>query len=194
MAFRIDWKKLEHQREYEKTHIYFVVSGDKDFDEHKMVFLPVGDVIGAVPARDVLFKACDTLLSKQVEKGMEITIVTSDNSGVDELAKQYAVEMDYDCTIVPTDWDGLGKRAGYQKNEDLLYEAGCRVHKAALIIWDGKNDMTRNMIYQAFCHSVNCRVYNYDSKRWLSIDEIKDIQYEEDRKKFLWRRNKNNEQ
>lgn len=193
MAFQVDWEKLQRESDDEKNRVFFVVSGDKEFKENMHLFLPVGDVIGAVSAKEVLVKACDTLLKKQIEMGRKITVVTSDNVGTDKLALEYSVSKDYDCLIVNTDWDGMGRRAGYYKNEEIMYQAGRRPHKCGLLMWNGEDVLTRNMIYQAYCMGVPLRVYNYHDKRWLKVQEIEDIQSEERRKASEWR-NKVNEQ
>ena len=186
----IDFKALQESVEKDKTTTYCIVSGDKSFIEQKFLFLPVGDVVTAVSAKDVLFRACDILLKNQVGMGRSIVIMTSDNNGVDSMAVSYSTERNYDCIIVPTDWDGLGKRAGYLKNEEIMYQAGRRRHKAAILFWDGEDVMTRNLMYQAFCMGVPCRVYNYVDKKWLTQPEISDIQKDERYKALNWRKNK----
>lgn len=42
---------------------------------------------------------------------------------------------------MPADWEGLGKRAGFARNEDMV-----KLADLALIFWDGQSKGTKHMI------------------------------------------------
>jgi len=59
--------------------------------------------------------------------------------GIDQMGGIWADRRGYKVIVVPADWDGLGKRAGYVRNVELV---DCCSH--AIVIWDGQSKGTRH--------------------------------------------------
>lgn len=71
----------------------------------------------------------------------EVQIISGGARGADKFAERYAAERGYEGLIIEPDWDKLGKRAGYLRNESM---AGLSTHVVAF--WDGKSPGTKAMI------------------------------------------------
>lgn len=69
-----------------------------------------------------------------------IEIVSGTANGVDKLGEKLAVKLKLPVAYFPADWDGLGKRAGFVRNEAMADYAD-----AGLIIWDGVSKGTEHM-------------------------------------------------
>lgn len=61
--------------------------------------------------------------------------------GADTLAEQYANEKDLILTILPADWNNLGKKAGYIRNIDIVKRSN-----VIIAFWDGKSKGTKHTI------------------------------------------------
>lgn len=61
--------------------------------------------------------------------------------GADLMGHAIFKEAGMEIMEMPADWDNLGKRAGFARNEDMGAVAGM-----ALIFWDGQSKGTKHMI------------------------------------------------
>lgn len=61
--------------------------------------------------------------------------------GVDKLGEMWAINRSIPVKEMPADWNRFGKGAGPIRNRDMAIYAD-----AAVIIWDGISEGTRNMI------------------------------------------------
>lgn len=93
------------------------------------------------------------LLSKTTE---EIAIVCGMARGADSLGEQYAKEKGYEVMRFPADWKGLGKSAGYKRNEQMAQNAD-----ALVAFWDGQSRGTKHMIDLACKYGLKVRVVKY---------------------------------
>lgn len=84
-----------------------------------------------------LTEHCDHLLSNQYD----IEIVSGTAQGADKLGERYAKEKGYPVKKFPANWDELGKKAGYIRNEQMAKYAD-----ALIAFWDGKSKGTKHMI------------------------------------------------
>lgn len=76
------------------------------------------------------------------QSGYVITeVVSGTATGVDRLGEQWARANDVPIKEMPADWNRYGNSAGPFRNKAMAEYAD-----AAIIIWDGKSNGTRNMI------------------------------------------------
>lgn len=61
--------------------------------------------------------------------------------GVDRMAGKWAFNRGYPVVVYEPDWDGLGRRAGYVRNAEMV--ADC---DAAIVLWDGSSRGTKHTI------------------------------------------------
>jgi len=71
-------------------------------------------------ARSVVYQCVDKLLAKHPD----LTIRHGAARGLDTIVDGYARGHDVPVESFPADWDGLGKRAGIERNIAML-DAGC---------------------------------------------------------------------
>lgn len=184
----IDFNELRNKKKAWENMYFIVVAGDREFTEDYLLFLPSDSMIRPFTGMEIVTHALDTVLSNVKERGLTIKIITSDNRGTDATVIKYAMSHDYDVLRHDANWDEFGNRAGFERNERMFFQVGTKPHKAALLFWNGTNNFTRNLIYNAYLQSVPTKVYNYVLKRWLSQEEIRQVQLEEDRKQFQYRK------
>lgn len=109
-----------------------IIAGSRSFDDYEL-----------------LCKYCDKVLSAQ----SDVEIVSGRARGADRLGENYAYERQYKTTYFPADWDNLGKKAGYVRNEEMAKYAD-----ALIAFWDGKSKGTKHMIDLAEKHNLKIRV------------------------------------
>lgn len=190
----IDFGKARYEFQKDKSRFYLILSGDKEFIGSDLAYVADGDKVKTITYKELVYTYVDKLIHKRVNDGNEIIIVAGDNNGIDDIARSYSIDKDYDMIKFVTEWEALGSRAGYLRNEDMFMRVGYKRNKGAILFWNGTNPYTLNLIYQAYVFGTPLRVYMYKDKRWLSQEEIEDIQYTEREKQSSWRRNRNDEQ
>lgn len=175
----VDFQRVMEERYKDKEIFYLILSGDKEFEQGGFTFMVVDEAVRPVFYEDLLSSVVDSMLDKVIKSGKKIVMVVGDNNGADHIAENYGNHKDYDVFKFIAHWDTVGKRAGYDRNEEMFFFIGRRPNKGAVLFWNGENLYTRNLIYQAYMFSTTVKVYNYVQKRWLSKDEIEAIQEEE---------------
>ena len=70
-----------------------------------------------------------------------VEIVSGCARGADTLGEEYASNNLIPVKKFPAEWDLLGKRAGYIRNEEMAKYAN-----AEIILWDGSSKGTKHMI------------------------------------------------
>lgn len=184
----VDWKALNEKRQKDKECMYIIISGDKGFRRGEFFVTTFGDSISSMNTQDILKIVCDMVLCKAKDNYKELFIVSGDNTGVDDIAIEYAMANNCDVFKYEADWEGQGNKAGFERNERMFIKVGLCEHKGAILFWNGEDYMTRNLIYQAYNYCVPLRVYNYVSKRFLTQQEIIGIQLEEREKQIKFNR------
>lgn len=84
-------------------------------------------------------------------------LVSGEARGVDTMAETYAKNRNIPIKLFPADWDGLGKAAGFIRNEQMAKYA---THLIA--IWNSISPGTQNMIELAKAHGLKYYIYIYD--------------------------------
>lgn len=115
-----------------------IIAGGRDFNNYEL-----------------LKEKCDYYLSSAVTSGDTIIIVSGTANGADRLGGRYAQEKGYKVERHPANWNELGKRAGYIRNEEMA-----QVCHALIAFWSGSRG-TKHMIDLAEKYKLHIRVVNY---------------------------------
>ena len=116
------------------------------------------------------------LLRKRIDEGFKIVIVSGDARGVDDASEIIAERNDWKHIKFKADWDSNGAAAGYIRNEQMYKFVSNKPNYGALLIWDGESPGTMNNFLQAYDYDVPVRCFEYMQHRWLSKDEIWNVQ------------------
>lgn len=84
-------------------------------------------------------------------------VVSGGARGADRLGERWAKERGIAVRRFPADWERLGKRAGYVRNEEMAEDA---THLVAF--WDGKSRGTKHMIDIARREQLAVRIVRTD--------------------------------
>ncbi len=131
-----------------------IVAGSRTFDDY-----------------DLLNNTLIRLLDDKYKAGIvnnptQIKIVSGTAKGADELGEQFACTYGYDVIRFPADWEHLGKRAGYARNEQMAqYASEYGVHGILVAFWDGKSKGTQHMIKLAYRYGLEVHVINFKEKK-----------------------------
>ena len=87
----------------------------------------------------------------------EIVIVCGEARGADSLGKKLALEMQWEVSSFPADWNKYGKSAGYKRNQQMAEHAD-----ALIAFWDGNSKGTKHMIDIATAKGLLVQVYTYE--------------------------------
>ena len=99
-------------------------------------------LIVAGPRCGVSYKALEVSLNDLLYKsGDDTIIITGGAKGVDTMASQYAANHGFANHIVPADWDGNGRSAGFIRNAEMLELA-----TGVIAIWNFESKGTEHMI------------------------------------------------
>lgn len=94
-------------------------------------------VVGSRTFND--YKKMKEVLSSYTDKNT--TIVSGGARGADRLAEKYAEEKNLPTKIFIPDWDGLGKKAGFIRNEIIVENSDM-----VIAFWDGQSRGTKHTI------------------------------------------------
>lgn len=103
-----------------------IICGSRDYDNYEK-----------------LKDACDFYLSRKIQSGEKVVIISGGARGADSLGEKYAKERGLEVKIFPADWEKYGKRAGIIRNKKMAEIANaCIAFPNAY----SENKGTRNMI------------------------------------------------
>ena len=97
-----------------------IIAGTRDFNDYALL-------------RDVC--------NEELAGLSDIEIVSGTARGADRLGEQYANEHGYPVKQFPADWDNLGKRAGYVRNEQMA-----KYGDMLIAFWNNESRGTKHMI------------------------------------------------
>lgn len=122
--------------------VKIIIAGGREFKDYKL-----------------LKERCDYYLSKAVERGYDIEIVSGTARGADKLGERYAKERGYKIAYFPADWS-QGKSAGYKRNQAMSDYA--KENNGALILfWDGQSKGSKHMLDIAKRDGLHVRIVKY---------------------------------
>ena len=103
-----------------------IICGSREFDDY-----------------DLLKEKCDFYLSRKINQGSRVIIVSGCARGADQLGERYAQERGLEVLRFPANWDKYGKRAGYLRNKSMADVANACI---AFLDPDAENVGTKMMI------------------------------------------------
>lgn len=113
-----------------------IVAGGRDFSNYKLLKEKLDEVV-------------------KLFGGFEL--VCGMAKGADMLGWDYAKLNNLPIKEFPADWNGLGKRAGYIRNEQMAqYADGC------IVFWDGKSKGSKHMIDLADKYKLSLSIIRYE--------------------------------
>ncbi len=111
-------------------------------------------------SRTLGFKEVSLAMVEAITQGITPTsIVSGTANGVDVAGELWAAKAGLPVVKYPADWDGLGKRAGYVRNNIMAENA-----EALVAVWDGRSKGTEHMIRLAESKLLMVYVYKESSK------------------------------
>lgn len=120
-----------------------IIAGGRDFDDY-----------------DLLRKNCDFLLSKRVEAGYTITVISGKARGADSMGERYARVKGYTIIEMPADWNTHGKSAGYKRNSAMA-DCAKLTEGACIAFHDGTSKGTQHMIDLCQTKGLSFRIVKY---------------------------------
>lgn len=102
----------------------------------------------------------DYELLVDIMKGIpwQITTILSGNArGVDKLGERYAKEYSIPLEIYPANWKLYGKRAGLERNLEMIAKS-----EALIALWDGISVGTKHCIIEAKKVNLRMLVYRFE--------------------------------
>ena len=92
---------------------------------------------------ELLKEKCDYFLSRKINDGSKVVIVSGCARGADQLGEKYASERGLAVLKFPANWDKYGKRAGYLRNKNMAEVANACI---AFLDPNSENIGTKMMI------------------------------------------------
>ena len=178
---QIDFEKLRQRMEDDKHLFYLIVAGSRGFDiDGAMSYADESSEDGFIVIDNytVFSQIMDKLLAPLIEKFSGVVIVSGGANGPDKMAKRYAMEKGHTYKEFAADWTNEGRSAGMKRNRRMYLYTEMRPNKASLLFWDGESRGTRNNFLCAYDFRINVLCYNFLQKRWMTKEEIKEVQAE----------------
>lgn len=131
----------------ELKELRVIIAGSRDFNNYEL-----------------LKKSAIDIINKKTMFPDLIRIVSGGARGADTLGEKFANEMGLEITRFIPDWNGLGKRAGYVRNDQMARFAIEDNNEGVLIaFWDGQSKGTKHMIDLANKHGLDVHVVNWET-------------------------------
>ena len=106
--------------------IRLIIAGSRDFFDYNLVANEANLFIAAI---------------RTGTPNAQISIVSGNAKGVDELGEQFAKDNNLEVIRIPAEWERHGRFAGPIRNKEMV-KLGTHV----LAFWDGKSKGTKSMI------------------------------------------------
>jgi len=113
--------------------------------------------IAIIGSRD--FPDLDLVRRFVTELPRSTVVVSGGARGVDQAAEGAAEACGLEVIVLKPDWDGLGKRAGLIRNEDIIDEAD-----RVVAFWDGSSKGTIHALKLAVESNKPIRVFGSDGE------------------------------
>lgn len=119
---------------------------------------------------DFLKKNCLKIFKQLKSEGYDtkretLEIISGTAKGADRLGEQFANEFNLKLIRFPADWDKLGRKAGYIRNERMALYAK-KDNGVLIAFWDKSSKGTKHMIDLANKHGLRVFVvkFSFDLK------------------------------
>lgn len=123
-----------------------IIAGSRNFDNLSKLTTDVADILSKIPMDSI----------------SKTRIISGTARGADQMGEQYARNAGYEISRFPADWDRLGKRAGYVRNDEMARFAVADGNTGVLIaFWDGKSKGTKHMIGLAEKYGLETHIVRF---------------------------------
>jgi len=127
-----------------------IVAGSRDFRDYQLLSDTIMEFLTDKDDIDI------------VDNPSQVKFISGTARGADVLGEQFAYTWGYDVIRFPADWNNLGRRAGYIRNEEMAKFACENGNQGMLIaFWDGKSKGTKHMIDLANKYGLEVHVVNF---------------------------------
>ncbi len=125
-----------------------IIAGSRSFNDFQLLADSVINVISEI----------------KVEDKQSIRIISGGARGADTLGERFAKLAHLELSIFPADWDKLGKRARYVRNEIMVKFACAGDGKGVLVaFWDGESKGTKHTIDLACKFGLDVHVIRFSN-------------------------------
>ena len=129
--------------------IRIIIAGGRDFNNFDLMCNSVNSLR-------------KNILSVKYKDAVRTCIVSGKAKGADTLGEEYGLKEGLLVYEFPADWVGLGKRAGFIRNETMGNFAIEDDNYGVLIaFWDGQSKGTKHMIDYAYKCNLEVFIINY---------------------------------
>ncbi len=129
-----------------------IVAGSRGFKNYRLLSDTIMEYLGSMDDTDL------------INSPSQVKFISGNAKGADVLGEEFAYTWGYDVVRFPADWDGLGKRAGYVRNDEMAkYSMTDGNYGVLIAFWDGKSKGTRHMIDLAKKNGLEVRVVRFDN-------------------------------
>lgn len=127
------------------SELRVIIAGGRDFDNYELLEEQVVDIVG-----------------KEKLPDEEVIVVSGNCRGADQLGEVWAARNKLKIKQFPADWENLGKRAGYVRNDQMAKFVRADGNRGILIaFWDGESRGTKHMIDLAMKQCLKVYVIGY---------------------------------
>lgn len=175
----IDFKKLQEEMRKQDYEYFFIVSGDKEFKAYNYYSVVRNGTVAMLDGKEIASSIMETLFNKARNKNYKPICITGDSDGIDSIAESYTNSVGSDVYVFQADWDKNGRRAGYVRNEEMFFFAARKKHTKCVLFWNGENQITLHLMYLAYIYNIQTLVFDYIQRRWLTKEELLNIQQDE---------------
>lgn len=124
-----------------------IIAGSRNFNDYLLLEKTVFNIVNTINKSDNIIK-----------------IISGGAKGADSLGEKFAKNFKFDIVRFIPDWNKLGKRAGYVRNEQMAKYAIQDNSKGILIaFWDGISKGTMHMINLAKKYNLEIYIIRYDT-------------------------------
>ena len=100
-------------------------------------------------------------LNKLLINHNDIVVVSGGARGADALAERYAKEKGYSSVVIEAQWNVLGKRAGFVRNERMHQLLAKHTNRGCVCFWDGESKGTAHNFELAKKYNTPLRVIKF---------------------------------
>ena len=127
-----------------------IIAGGREFNDYDLLHDKIMEYLASMDDTDI------------INSPSQVKFISGTARGADTLGEQFAYRYGYDVKRFPADWSGLGKRAGYVRNEQMAkYASDGNNYGVLIAFWDGRSRGTKHMIDLANKHGLEVHVVRY---------------------------------
>jgi hypothetical protein len=137
-----------------------IIAGGRTFNDYDKLQTEVNQILVYLSSKWGWRKSDPNKNYSTIIHDERIEIVSGTANGADKLGERYAEKYKIPIRRFPADWDGLGKKAGYVRNEQMAKYAE-KDNGVLIAFWDEKSKGTKHMIDLAKKYGLQVFVVNY---------------------------------